>query len=112
MLGPAESKIARALLGGHAASIAKAVLGQDDLREAIIILILVQINEECTNLCKKDTASLFHTIPFDPGGVVSLARLTFFFYKYVVYLNEKNATVQENHSMFEPVRSASEKRKK
>lgn len=65
MLGPAESKIARALLGRHAESIAKAVMGQDDLREAIIIVLLMQLNQECTNLCKSSNGSPFHRIPVD-----------------------------------------------
>ena len=63
VLGPAESKIARALLGGHTVSIAKAVLGNKDMREAVITLVLTQLNEECTNLCRSATGSPFRTIP-------------------------------------------------
>ena len=46
VLGIAESKVARALLGGHAASIAKAVLHMDDIRESIIVQLLRELNEE------------------------------------------------------------------
>ena len=62
-MGPAENKIARALLGGQAKAIAKAVLGQDNVKEAIVNLLLGKINEECTNLCKRTIKSPFHTIP-------------------------------------------------
>ena len=39
------------------------------------------------------------------GCVTQLAESL---HKYSIYLNEKNATVNENHAMFQPVRSASE----
>lgn len=65
MLGSAESKVARALLGSNPVSIAKAVLNEDDLREAIIKQLLRELNEECTNLCRKTTKSPFRTIPVD-----------------------------------------------
>ena len=65
MLEPADSKIARALLGGHAPSIAKAVLGQEKLRDAVIVLLLMELNGECTNLCRSSSASPFHKIPVD-----------------------------------------------
>ena len=63
-LGPAESKVARALLGGHAPSIAKAVLEQD-IKNAVIHQLLVKLNDECTNLCRKSVISPFRTIPVD-----------------------------------------------
>ena len=59
MLGTAESKVARALIGGHAASIAKAVLHMDDIRESIIVQLLRKLNEEYNDLCK----SIFPTSP-------------------------------------------------
>ena len=65
MLGPAESKIARVLLGGQPTAIAKAVLQQDDVKEAITKQLIGALNEECTNLCKKKNASLFRAIPVD-----------------------------------------------
>ena len=58
-LGPAESKVARALLGGHAPSIAKAVLEQEDIKNAVIHQLLVKLNDECTNLCRKSVISPF-----------------------------------------------------
>ena len=63
MLGTAESKIARALIGGHAGSIAKAVMTQDDVKETVIKLLLGKLNEECASLCRKAITSPFHTMP-------------------------------------------------
>ena len=65
ILGAAEGKVARALLGGHSVSIAKAVLSENDLKEAIIKQVLRELNDECTNLCKKTITSPFCTIPTD-----------------------------------------------
>ena len=65
MLGPAESKVARALLGGHAPSIAKAIMDNDDVKEAIIKLLLRKLNEECTYLCRLTTTSPFRAIPIN-----------------------------------------------
>ena len=65
VLGTAESKIARVLLGGQPTAIAKAVLQQDDVKEAITKQLIGALNEECTNLCKKKNASLFRAIPVD-----------------------------------------------
>ena len=42
ILGAAEGKVARALLGGHSVSIAKAVLSENDLKEAIIKQVLAK----------------------------------------------------------------------
>ena len=64
-LGTSGSKIARALLGGQAVSIAKAVLEQDDIKESIVTLLLGKLNEECTYLCKKTHSSPFPTIAVD-----------------------------------------------
>ena len=58
MLGTAESKIARALIGGHARSIAKAVMTKDDVKENIIKLLLGKLNEECASLCRKAISPL------------------------------------------------------
>ena len=35
------------------------------MKEAIIKLLLRELNEECTNLCRKTSTSPFHTIPAD-----------------------------------------------
>ena len=57
----------RALLGGHAGSIAKAVLKIGDVREAIVTQILGTLNDECGKLCQRkcDTSSLFRSIPYE-----------------------------------------------
>ena len=64
-LGTSGSKVARALLGGHAESIAKAVLEQDDIKESIVTLLLGELNKECTYLCKKTHSSPFRAIAVD-----------------------------------------------
>ena len=65
-LGEKESSIARALLGGHSVSIAKAVMEADEVREAIISKFLWTLNQECSKLCRKsDTPSLFRRIPVE-----------------------------------------------
>ena len=33
--------------------------------EKLFDMLLGKLNEECTNLCRKTTPSIFHTIPFD-----------------------------------------------
>ena len=55
MLGECEGKVVRHLLGGHAPSIAKAVMALDDVRES---LFLHSINEECNNLCRRSTENI------------------------------------------------------
>lgn len=65
VLGQAEGKVARALLGGHATSIAKAVLQRDDVKEAILKQLIHEINDECSKLCSKTTISPYRTIPVD-----------------------------------------------
>ena len=55
MLGPAEARVARTLLGGHSLLIAKAVMQHDGIREAVVRVLLGKLNEECTNLCRKTT---------------------------------------------------------
>ena len=66
VLGIAESKVGRALLGGHAASIAKTVLHMDDVRESIIVQLLRELNEECNDLCNRiSPTSPFRTLNVD-----------------------------------------------
>ena len=61
----AEGKVARALIGDDADSIAKAAMKIDDVKEAIIKQILRILNEECSRLCKlkENTPSQFRKIP-------------------------------------------------
>ncbi len=67
MLGEYEGKVACHLLGGHAPSIAKAVMALDDVhvRESLFSLFLDAINEDCNNLCRKSpgSSSLFMKMP-------------------------------------------------
>ena len=65
VLGQAGGKVARALLGGHATSIAKAVLEWENVKEAVIQQLHRKINEECSKLCSKTTISPYRTIPVD-----------------------------------------------
>jgi hypothetical protein len=46
VLGESEGKVARALVGGQSASIAKAVLGINSVKEAITAKLLGVLNEE------------------------------------------------------------------
>ena len=65
-LGAAEGKLTRALLGGDAASIAKAALLVEGVKEAIIQHLLGTLNVECNKLCrKKQPSSLFRKIPIE-----------------------------------------------
>lgn len=52
--------MARNLLGGHVASIAKAVMAMEDVRESLHTLFLNSINEECNKVCKRTQRSVFH----------------------------------------------------
>ena len=70
MPGITESKVARALLSGHAASIANAVLHMDDTRESIIVQLLIVLNEECNDLCK----CISPTSPFQTLNVDMMAN--------------------------------------
>ena len=56
----AEGKVARALIGDDADSIAKAAMKIDDVKEAIIKQILRILNEECA---RDNTQSQFRKIP-------------------------------------------------
>ena len=61
-----RKQVGRALLGGHAASIAKTVLHMDDVRESIIVQLLRELNEECNDLCKRiSPTSPFQTLNVD-----------------------------------------------
>lgn len=62
----AEGKIARTLLGGNANSIAKAALAVDKVKEAIVNILLNDMNDECRKLCRKKPAcTLFRKCPVD-----------------------------------------------
>ena len=74
-LGPSGSRIARTLLGGHAVSIAKAVLEQDDIKDSIVTLLLGKLNDEYTYLCKKNHSSTFRTIPVDQLAHLKLENI-------------------------------------
>ena len=60
-----ECKLGRGLAGGHKQSIAKAVMGHQQLRKAVTLLLLDQIDYECSKLCQRssDPPSLFHKVP-------------------------------------------------
>lgn len=64
-LGVAEGKLARALLGGDATSIGKAALAMNDVREAIITLLLGTLNRECSKLCRKTEPVSFRKLPVE-----------------------------------------------
>lgn len=67
-LGPTEGKLARAVLGGNAASIAKAAMSVEGVREAVVQQLLGTLNTECSKLCRKKTTSspsLFRRIPIE-----------------------------------------------
>ena len=57
--------MARQLLGGHAPSIAKAVMAMDSVREVMFHLFLDAINSECNNLCQRSPSnrSQFRKMP-------------------------------------------------
>ena len=60
-----HNQYARALIGGHAGYIAKAVMTRDDVKENSIKLLLGKLNEECASLCRKTITSPFRTMPAD-----------------------------------------------
>ena len=67
-LGDAESRVARALLGGHAPSIASAVLAMDAVKESIFTSFLELVNRECSELCQTANSTNFRHIPVDQYG--------------------------------------------
>ena len=65
-LGPAEGKLARAVLGSDPVSITKAALQINGVKEAVVTQLLGWLNKECSKLCGfKPTSSLFCRIPVD-----------------------------------------------
>ena len=69
-LSGAEGKLTRALLGGNAVSIAKAVLLVKGVREAITTQFMGILNQECRKVCRKGTptnpeSSLFRSVSVD-----------------------------------------------
>ena len=62
-LSEEESKLGRALAGGHAPSIAKAIVRNCTLKRAVFLEMLDQLNRECSKLCQKHETSLFCKVP-------------------------------------------------
>lgn len=64
-LGEKQGKVARQLLGGHAPSIAKAVMAIDSVRDELFHMFLGAINSECNDMCQRSPAnrSLFRKMP-------------------------------------------------
>ena len=54
--------IGRALAGGHLPSLAKAIMHHHQLREAVVLRVLDQIDSECTKLCQNSPQSLFSKV--------------------------------------------------
>ena len=54
-----EAKLGRAIAGGHIPTVAKAVLAYTDPREAVLRLMLGEIETECAVLCQRKEPSLF-----------------------------------------------------
>lgn len=63
MLNDDESKLGRALAGGHIPSIAKAVMQHTALQEAVFLHFLNLVDEECSKLCQKSNPSSFRKLP-------------------------------------------------
>lgn len=58
-----ETKIGRALAGGHLPSIAKSILSHEKLRELLFKHFLTQIETECSRLCQRHpNSSVFRKI--------------------------------------------------
>ncbi len=62
-LNEEESRLGRPLAGRHIPSLAKAVMGQRDLRAAVLLEFLDQLDSECSKLCQKSPPSLFCKVP-------------------------------------------------
>ena len=60
-----DSKVGRALAGGHLPSVAKAIVGHKQLNELVFELFIDQIYVECKTLCQRSAVppSLFRRIP-------------------------------------------------
>ncbi len=69
-LGEDEGKVVRALCGGHAPSIASAVMRLSGVREAIVNTLMDSINTECSTLCKtpQGVKSRFQHIPVEDAA--------------------------------------------
>ena len=64
MLSQHESKIGRALAGGHLPSLAKSILGHEQLRKALFQHFLDQIDNDCSRLCQRQSnTSVFRKVP-------------------------------------------------
>ena len=57
-----EAQLGRAIAGGHIPTVAKAVLANSDLWEAVLCLLVGEIDMECAVLCQKKEPSLFRKI--------------------------------------------------
>lgn len=68
MLSEQESKIGRALAGGHLPSFARAVVSHDHLCELVFSLILDRVDAESDTVCKRLPPSLFRKIPVSQLG--------------------------------------------
>lgn len=62
-MGEAESRLARTLAGGHAPSIANAVIRMIAVREEVFNYFVDVVNSECSLLCQKEPSSNFRNIP-------------------------------------------------
>ena len=62
-LSDEESKLGRALAGGHVPSIAKAIVRNSALKEAVFLELLDQLDRECSVLCRTRDASFFCKVP-------------------------------------------------
>ena len=52
------TKLGKELVGGHLPSIAKAVVGHKQLYEQVLKLVLDKIDNECNELCRRQSSSL------------------------------------------------------
>lgn len=70
-LSDEDSKIGRALAGGHLPFLAKAVVGHECLYELVFLHILDRIDAECNTLCQRNAVppSVFWKIPVSQLGV-------------------------------------------
>ena len=59
-----ESKLGRALAGGHVPSIDKAIVRIDSLKQAVFLELMDQVDNECSQLCQiSRKTSLFCKVP-------------------------------------------------
>lgn len=72
-----DSKIGRALAGGHLPFLAKAVVGHECLYELVFLHILDRIDAECNTLCQRNAVppSVFWKIPVSQLGVYSTGKV-------------------------------------